>query len=362
MLRETQRSFYENLNPKFISDNQTYWRQVKPFFSDKTPPNSKIILVDDNEIISDSVKCAVVMNNFFINAAINLDIDRKLHTENATDITDPAMQAIEKYKYHPSIIKIQEQGFIQATFNFSPISILDMQKEICNLDSSKAYKKENILPKVLQENADVVSIVLSSEINRCLYNENFPSNLKNADITPTFKKGNRLSKDNYRPISILPTLSKVYEKLLYHEISDYFNCIFSKYLCGLRKYHSTQHCLLFMVEMLKISLDNGLLGGIVLTDLSKAFDSIAHDLLIANLNAYGFSNQSLNIIVSYLSDGKQRTKINDEFSTWFLETHKVLCWDHFLLISILMICFYSPVHLTLQTMLMTVPHIRLAAL
>ena len=175
-------------------------------------------MVDDNESISDSVKCAEVMNNFFSNAAKNLDIDRKLHAENVTGITDPAMQAIEKYEYHPNIIKIQEHGFIQVTFNFSPISALDMQKEICNLDSSKAYQKENIPPKVLQENAGVVSIVLSSDINRCLYNENFPSNLKNADITPTFKKGNRLSKDNYRPISILPTLSNVYEKLLYQQI------------------------------------------------------------------------------------------------------------------------------------------------
>ena len=147
--------------------------QVKPFFSDKTPLNSKIILVDDNEIILDSVKCAEVMNNFFSNAAINLDIDRKLHTDNVTGIPDPAMQAIEKYKYHPSIIEIPEQGFIQPTYNFSHISILDMQKEICNLDSSKAYQNENIPPKVLKENADVVSIVLSSDINRCLYNENF---------------------------------------------------------------------------------------------------------------------------------------------------------------------------------------------
>ena len=118
-------------------------------------------MVDDNEIISDSVKCAEVTNNFLSNAAIKLDIDKKLHTENVTGITDPAMQAIEKYKYHPSIIKIQEQGFIQTTFNFSPISILDMQKEICNLDSSKAYQKENISPKVLKENAGVVSIVVS---------------------------------------------------------------------------------------------------------------------------------------------------------------------------------------------------------
>ena len=100
------------------------------------------------------------------------------------------------------------------------------------------------------------------------------------------------------------------------QIYDYFNCIFSKYVCRFRKYHITQHCLLFMVEMLKKSLDNWLLSGIVLTDLSNAFHSIAHHLLIAKLNAYGFSNQSLNIIISCLSDRKQRTKINDEFSTW----------------------------------------------
>ena len=80
-------------------------------------------------------KCAEVMNNFFSNAAINLDIDcipRML----------PAMQAIEKYKYHHSIIKIQEQGFIQATFNFSPISILDMQKEFVILIHLKHTRKK----------------------------------------------------------------------------------------------------------------------------------------------------------------------------------------------------------------------------
>ena len=101
------------------------------------------------------------------------------------------------------------------TFNFLPISILDMHNEICNLDTSKAYQKDNIPPKLLKDNNDICSIVLSSDINRCIHNGNFPNNLKNADITPTFKKGDRLSKCNYRPVSILPTLSKVYEKILY---------------------------------------------------------------------------------------------------------------------------------------------------
>ena len=64
----------------------------------------------------------------------------------------------------------------------------------------------------------ICSIVLSSDINRCIHDGNFPNNLKNADITPTFKKGDRLSKCNYRPVSILPTLSKVYEKILYPQM------------------------------------------------------------------------------------------------------------------------------------------------
>ena len=93
-----------------------------------------------------------------------------------------------------------------------------------------------------------------------------------------------------RAISILPTLSKIYEKVLYQQIYEYFNNIFSKYQSGFRKGHSTQHCLLFMMERIKKALDQGLCTGILLTDLSKAFDCISHDLLIAKFKAYGFSN------------------------------------------------------------------------
>ena len=89
------------------------------------------------------------------------------------------------------------------------------------------------------------------QINQCIDKGIFPGNLKHADITPTYKKGDRLEKSNYRPISILPTLSKIYEKVLYQQIYEYFNGIFSKYLCGFREGHSTQHCLLFMLERLK---------------------------------------------------------------------------------------------------------------
>ena len=155
--------------------------------------------------------------------------------------------------------------------------------------------------------------MLTSDINRCIVNGTFPNNLKNADITPTFNKNDRLLKSNYRPVSILPTLSKIYEKILYKQI---FNTIFSKYLCGFRKGHSTQHCLLYMLEYLRKALDKGMHTGILLTDLTKAFDSLSHDLLVAKLNSYGFSKLSLKMINDYRNDRKQRTRVNNCCSSW----------------------------------------------
>ena len=115
---------------------------------------------------------------------------------------------------------------------------------------------------------------------------------KFADITPVHKKGSRFEKNNYRPVSILPVLSKVFEKSLYKQISSYFNDIFSKYQCEFRKAFSAQHCLLAVIEKWYNSMDQGKFFGALLTDLSKLFDCFPQDLLAAKLSAYGFDNNS----------------------------------------------------------------------
>ena len=274
------------------------------------------MLSEGNEIIINPTTCAEIFNNYFSDVIEDLDIDRTLHIDCMVYSDDPIEKAIQKYRNHLSILKIIEVGYSENVFSFEPISELDIHSVISNIDSSKAYQKENIPPQILKDNVDICTIALSSDINKCIYNGTFPKNLKHADITPTFKKIERLHKTNYRPISILPTLSKVYEKLFYQQIYKYFNKIFSKYLCGFRKGQSTQHCLLFMLESLKNALDKGLCTGVLLTDLSKAFDCISHDLLIAKLHAYGFSKESLNLVNNYLCDRIQRTKIGEKFSSW----------------------------------------------
>ena len=103
---------------------------------------------------------------------------------------------------------------------------------------------------------------------------------------------------------------------MHEDIYLYIDNKLSPYLCGFRKGYSTQYCLMIMLERFKKALDNKNKFGALLTDLSKAFDCLNHELLIAKLDAYGFDNVSLNLIRSYLSGRKQRTKVNNRFSVW----------------------------------------------
>ena len=104
---------------------------------------------------------------------------------------------------------------------------------------------------------------------------------------------------------------------MYQQTSSYFENVLSKYQCGFRKGFSTQHALIVMIEKWRQSLDKKKVCGALLTDLSKAFDCLPHDLLIAKLHAYGFGKPSLALVHSYLSGRKQRVKIENTFSTWF---------------------------------------------
>ena len=111
-------------------------------------------------------------------------------------------------------------------------------------------------------------------------------------------------------------MSKVYERCLYDQMSEFFDNIFSKYQCGFRKSYSAQYCLLVMIEKWKEVVDNGGAFGALLTDLSKAFDCIPHNLIIAKLEAYGFQTDALRLVHDYLSNRKQRVKLNETFSSW----------------------------------------------
>ena len=122
--------------------------------------------------------------------------------------------------------------------------------------------------------------------------------MKYAIITPVYKEGTKASKDSCRPISILLNVLKIYERLMFKQILEYFEPILSKFKCGFRKGFIAQHCRLSMLGKWKKAVDNKKIFGALLTDLSKVFGCLSHDLLLAKLNTYGFSLLALRLMKS----------------------------------------------------------------
>ena len=133
-------------------------------------------------------------------------------------------------------------------------------------------------------------------------------------LNHSIRKNQDLKKLTIDQLVYYLTFQKFFERCMHRQISEYFETVLSKFQCGFRKGYSTQDCLLAMVENCKKALDQGNEYGALLTDLSKAFDCLPHDLIVAKLHAYGFSIESLKLINSYLTERKQRVKMNDQFS------------------------------------------------
>ena len=136
-------------------------------------------------------------------------------------------------------------------------------------------------------------------------------------ISPQFiKKNNRHKKENYSPVSIISVISKILERCLYDQIYKNIDNILSRHQTGYRKGYSSQHSLTAMFEKWKENLDKGGEYCALFAELSKSFDCLQHNLLLAKLNAYGFDYKSIKLISSFLSNRKYRIKINSSFSEW----------------------------------------------
>ncbi len=155
-------------------------------------------------------------------------------------------------------------------------------------------------------------------INRCITDCIFPDDLKLANIMSAYKAKDSLNVKNYRPISILPIISKVYEGILNDQLMTYCDDILSAYLSAFRKKYSCQSTLLKMIEDWKLSLDNKENVAAIFIDMSKAFDMISHEKLLKKLECYGLSQNANDLIKSYLTNRYQRVKIGEVTSDWKL--------------------------------------------
>ena len=215
------------------------------------------------------------------------------------------------------MVKIKEQYKVKENFSLRLATAKEIKAIIRDVPTNKAAGGEvpvNILKK-LNFYFDELTIC----VNYALINGKFPITLKNANVTPVHKKDDPTDKTNFRPVSVLPLLSKVFERVIYNQLGKYMDTFLNKLLCGFRKAHSTQHALFKLLQRWQNELDNSGLVGTILMDLSKAYDCLPHDLIIAKFEAYGLSKSSLSLLLDYLTSRKQRVKIGSSYRVW----HKI---------------------------------------
>ena len=313
MNRAAKKSLFNKIEPP-RSGGKMFWKTCKPLFSEKTNIEERILLVEDDIVASDEIKIASIFNKYFSCITESLDIYR-WNDLYVTSTENKVLRCINKYASHPSILKIKSFFKSNSGFSFSHVETLEVRKLISDLDCSKKTSGD-IPTKIIKLAIDNCYIALTDCINTSIDNCIFPQSLKCADVSPIHKKDSTTDKANYRPISILPTLSKIFERVLFNQITTYCQSIFSKHLCGFRKGYSTQYSLINLLKNFQECLDKGGVIGTILMDLSKAYDCLPHDLLIAKLEAYGFDNNSLHLLYNYLTNRKQRVNIGSYFSEW----------------------------------------------
>ena len=188
-----------------------------------SPSPNYIIIIDNNNIFSDDAEVAEIFNECFSSAVDKLDI-QGYQTLISNDIYhDKISTVINKYMNHPSILKIKENVHSDENFTFSMSSIDEIDDIIRNLNKNKPTTFNNIPAKILIESSDISSPFICNIFNESICNNNFPSLLKMADITPAHKKDDTANKDNYRPVSILPSISKIFERIMESQIYEYMN-------------------------------------------------------------------------------------------------------------------------------------------
>ena len=201
LIRSEKKNFFSNINMCDITDDKTFWKMEKLFFTDKIKTKSKITLIKkkvvsqegQEEIVSEKIitegqAVAEVFNKFFFNIVPNLKISTDHGYDNNFIVTDDQVaNAVNKFGNRSSIIMIKNKKKNDQSFSFGPVTYDDVLKKVNTLDNAKASQQSDIPTKILKQNSDYFAECFYENINQCFSKSVFPSDLKLADVTPAYK-------------------------------------------------------------------------------------------------------------------------------------------------------------------------------
>lgn len=286
--------------------SKDFWPTIKPFLSKKAVGGgNEVILSEEDKIVSDQPEVCSIFNKYFVNVA--------------KDIGKESDQYKDDFSDHPSIEKILENTYestSEKNFSFKPVEEKYVHKIITKLDVKKATGADNISAKLLKSCAVSISRPITNLVNTAFSKSQFPAGIKVAQVLPLYKKKDPLNKENYRPVSILPTISKIFERSIHDQLSTFMDNHFNPFLAAFRKGFGCQSTLLRLLEDWRRALDSHECVAAILMDLSKAFDCLPHGLLIAKLRAYGISKEAVGLLESYLSNRSQQVRLGQCTGPW----------------------------------------------
>ncbi len=295
-IRLAKRSYYHTIFAKFKNDIRATWKTINEILNrikrKKSFPN---FFRDGDNIVTNKLDITNKFNSFFTNVGTNL----------SNKINLPSKKSFKDY--------LNKFNF---NFTFHNIDEENVTKIIDKLSPKTSFGFDGLSSKLLKSIKSAVIKPLTIIINQMINTGIFPDKLKIAKIVPIYKKDDETQFTNYRPISLLPVISKIFEKIIFKQLYQFFldNKLLYNSQYGFREGHSTEYAALELVDRITLEMDSMNTPVNIFLDLSKAFDTLNYQILLKKLEYYGLHGMSLKLMESYLSNRKQYVEIDESSS------------------------------------------------
>ena len=289
--RLAKQAYYQNSFNQYTGDSRKTWQTINELASSKSGKTAVTSLKVNGVSITNPTELSNQFNNHF--ATIGPELSR--------NIDSPDGDVYQRY--------ITSTG---QCFQLRPTSVNKVFSLLNKLNKSKAAGLGKISARLTRECADLICIPICDIFNQSISLGVFLDEWKCERVTLLFKQGDRDDLYNYRPISVISVVAKVFEIIVYDQLYAYLEEpeIICKYQSGFRAIHSTVTALLEATDTWAYNIDCGKISAVVFLDLKKAFDTVDHEIILSKLNVYGINGIAHHWSQSYLEDGTQMCSIN----------------------------------------------------